>query len=88
MNILKSVAVCFVLFATVAVRGQNVVADWDAVSLNTIVTVGLKPPSSAPIFFAYVDGAVYDAVNSITREHHGLAVTVDAPRRASVMLLS
>lgn len=84
MNILKSVAVCFVLFATVAVRGQNVVADWDAVSLNTIVTVGLKPPSSAPIFFAYVDGAVYDAVNSITREHHGLAVTVDAPRRASV----
>ena len=80
----KSVAVCFLVFATLAAKAQNAVADWDAISLNTIVTLGLKPPSSAPIFFAYVDGAVYDAVNSITRQHHALAVSVDAPRRASV----
>src|ERR1700761_5388659 len=65
-------------------RSQNVVADWDAISLRTIVSVGQKPAAGALVFFAYVNVAEYDAVNAIDHRHKPFAVTVDAPRGASV----
>jgi PAP2 superfamily len=63
---------------------QNVAADWNAIGLTTIVTVGKKPPSSSAIFFAYETVAMYDAANSIQRRYKPFAVSVDAPKRASV----
>jgi len=64
---------------------QNPAADWNAIGLNTIVTVAKKPKSSSGIFFAYETVAMYDAANSITRRYQPFAVRVDAPRGASTL---
>jgi hypothetical protein len=61
---------------------QNVVADWDAISLNAIVFQAKK--ASAPVLFPYVDVAMYDAVNSINHQYQPFAVRVDAPQHASI----
>ncbi len=78
--------ICLLVGLMVPVSGicQNVAADWNAIGLNTIVTVGKKPKSESAIFFAYETVAMYDAANSITRRYQPFAVRVDAPRGASV----
>jgi PAP2 superfamily len=81
---IKAFALALLLLPTVQSRSQNVVADWDAIASNTIVTVGGKSPAGSFVFFAYVDVAVYDAVNSIDHRHRPFAVSVNAPRGASV----
>jgi hypothetical protein len=63
---------------------QNAVADWDAIAMNTIVTVGAESPAGGSVYFAYTSVAMYDAVNSITRRHRPFAVMVPAPRGASL----
>jgi hypothetical protein len=71
------------LFAASALC-QNPAAEWNAIGLNTIVTVAKKPKSESGIFFAYETVAMYDAANSITRRYQPFAVRVEAPRGASV----
>ena len=80
----KSLAFSLLLLLPAASQSQNMVADWDAIAENTIVTVGLKSPAGSTVFYAYVDVAVYDAVNSINHQHRPFAVRVDAPRGASI----
>src|ERR1035437_4064120 len=70
------------LLSPVAGICQNVVSEWDAISLNSIVFQAKK--ASAAVLFAYVDVAMYDAVNSINHQYPPFAVRVDAPRGASV----
>jgi hypothetical protein len=84
LSAVKALTVSLMLLLPAASRSQNVVADWDAIALNTIVAVGLKPPSSAPDFFSYVAVAEYDSVNSIDHRHRPFAVSVAAPRGASI----
>jgi hypothetical protein len=79
----KAIVIGLLLLPAV-LRSQNVVADWDAIAANTIVTVGGAAPASSFIFFAYVDVAVYDAVNSIEHRDRPFALRVRAPRGASV----
>ena len=51
------------------VARANAVTDWNLVASNAIVvTAGQGPPVSA-LSFAMVQGAVYDAVNAIDRNH-------------------
>ena len=52
---------------------QNAVADWDANTLNAVVTTAKKAPAVAPVYFAYVSVAMFDAANSIDRRHRPLA---------------
>jgi hypothetical protein len=78
----RHLVVSLLLFGPLAGICQNVVSDWDAISLNTIVLQGKK--LSAPVLFPYVDVAMYDAVNSINRQFPPFAVRVDAPREASI----
>lgn len=66
------------------VQAQNAVADWDANTLNAVVTTAKKNPAVAPVYFAYVSVAMFDAVNSIERRHKPFAVSVTAPRGASL----
>jgi len=80
---IKASAVALLLLPAAHSRSQNVVADWDAIASNAIVSAG-KSPAASFVFFAYVDVAVYDAVNSIDRRHRPFAVSVNAPRGASV----
>jgi hypothetical protein len=62
----------------------NAVADWDANTLNAVVTTAKKGPPVAPIYFAYVSVAMFDAANSIEHRHRPFAVSVRAPRDASI----
>jgi hypothetical protein len=78
----KHLLVSLLLLSPVAGISQNVVSDWDAIALNTIVFQAKK--ASAPVLFAYVDVAMFDAVNSITQQYRPFAVRVHAPRGASI----
>jgi len=80
----RFISVCVGLLVPASALSQNVAADWNAIGRTTIVTVGQKPPSSSGIFFAYEAVAMYDAANSIQRRYQPFAVSVDAPKGASV----
>src|ERR1700692_4406842 len=62
---------------------QNAVANWHAITESTVVSTAKKSPSVAFVYFAYVDVAMYDAVNSISRRFQPFAVEVYAPPGAS-----
>ncbi len=61
---------------------QNVIADWHAVMESSVAAAGRKNVVALP-YFAYVDVAMYDAVNSIDGRFRPFAVSVHAPRGAS-----
>ena len=71
------------LLATNRAQAQNPVIDWDAIASTTIVTNAHEPPAVAAVWFAYVHLAVYDAVNSIDRQHQPYLFTTDSPVGAS-----
>ena len=54
---IKASAVALLLLPAAHSRSQNVVADWDAIASNAIVSAG-KSPAASFVFFAYVDVAV------------------------------
>ena len=61
---------------------QNAIADWHAVMESSVASTGRKNVVALP-YFAYVDVAMYDAVNSIDHRFEPFAVRVHAPRSAS-----
>jgi len=62
---------------------QNAVATWQAITESTVVGTAKKSPSVAYLYFAYVDVAMYDAVNSIGGRFKPFAVETTAPPGAS-----
>jgi hypothetical protein len=83
-SVLKCLAVLVLFTSMKAATGQNAVSDWDAIALNTIVVSAGKSPAVAPVYFAYVDVAMYDAANSIDHRFTSFAVRVKPHRGASV----
>jgi hypothetical protein len=71
-----------VVFASTSMA-QNAVADWDAITLSTVVATAKKAPPVAPVYFTYVDVAMFDAVNSIDHRFKPFAVQVSASHNAS-----
>src|SRR3984957_18155985 len=61
---------------------QNAVVDWHAVMESSVASTGRKNVVALP-YFAYVDVAMYDAINSIDDRFRPFAVSVSAPRGAS-----
>ena len=61
---------------------QNAIADWHAVMESSIASTGRKNAVALP-YVAYVDVAMYDAVNSIDRHYQPFAVSLATPRGAS-----
>src|SRR5690348_6657018 len=55
-------------FAPSAARADTV-TDWNDTASTAIVSLAAQPPPVAVLSFAMVQGAVYDAVNAIDREH-------------------
>ena len=70
-----------ITLAPAAVRA-DVVLDWNIIALKTTATASFNPPLEARNL-AIVHAAIFDAVNSITREFHPYAVRLRAPDWAS-----
>jgi hypothetical protein len=68
-------------FASISLA-QNAITDWHAVMETTVAATGRKNVVALP-YFAYVDVAMYDAVNSIDGRFQPFAVSVHAPPGAS-----
>jgi hypothetical protein len=66
-----------------ASTAQNAVADWQTITEHTVVSTAKKGPPGAFVYFAYVDVAMYDAVNSIGGRFKPFAVEAYAPPGAS-----
>jgi hypothetical protein len=65
-----------------AVARADVVVDWNIIALKTTAAAPFNPPLETRNL-AIVHAAMFDAVNSITREFHRYAVNLHAPEWAS-----
>ena len=65
-----------------AVVRADVVLDWNIIALKTTAAAPFNPPLETRNL-AIVHAAMFDAVNSITREFHPYAVRLRAPDWAS-----
>jgi len=64
----RLVAVTALMVVTTGVgprASANAVTQWNAIASTVIVSYALRPPSAALVDMAYVQAAVYDAVNAI-----------------------
>src|SRR5229473_4704704 len=64
-------------------RAQNVVIDWNKIASTTIVTNAKEPSATSSVWFAYVQLAVYDAVNAVDHQYQPYVFTTQAPDGAS-----
>ena len=76
-------ALAMILFASVGLQAQNVVIDWNNIASTTIITNAKESSTASGVWFAYVQLAVYDAVNAIDRRHRPYLFTTDATASAS-----
>jgi hypothetical protein len=63
-----------ILLLVPALARANVVDDWNAIASQVIVTNAARPATAAIVDFAYVQIAVYDAVNAIDGRYSVFAV--------------
>jgi hypothetical protein len=84
MNLrLKKISIPLLLILLVALASPTLaradaVTDWNVIASNAIVVTAGQPPPVSALHFAMVQGAVYDAVNSIDRGHQPYLVQPDA----------
>jgi hypothetical protein len=84
MNLqLKKISIPLLLILLVALASPTLaradaVTDWNVIASNAIVVTAGQPPPVSVLHFAMVQGAVYDAVNSIDRGHQPYLVQPDA----------
>src|SRR5260370_5690022 len=71
------------LFASPGMQAQNVVIDWNNIASTTIITNAKQSSTGSGVWLAYVQLAVYDAVNTIDHRHQPYLFTTDAPASAS-----
>jgi hypothetical protein len=76
-------AAAALLLASTTPAHADTVTDWNAIATTAIVTTAGQPPHAAPLSFAMVHGAVYDAVNAIDRGHQPYLVAPPANRSDS-----
>src|SRR3712207_8611104 len=58
----------------------DAVTDWNVNAVNALVTTAGQSPTVSTVHLAMVQGAVYDAVNSIDERYEPLVVAVRARR--------
>lgn len=76
-------ALTMVLFASIGLQAQNVVIDWNKIASTTIVTNAKEASATSAVWFAYVQLAVYDAVNAVDHQYQPYVFTTQAPDGAS-----
>ena len=74
-------AVVLFVFGSMNARA-DVVLDWNAIAVNTLIAQGVNPFAQAR-FMSITQLAVFEAVNAITEEYRPYLDTVDAPSSAS-----
>jgi hypothetical protein len=79
----RFVVLAMVFLASPGVQAQNVVIDWNNIAATTIITNAKEASTASGVWFAYVQLAVYDAVNAIDHRHRPFLFTTDAPDGAS-----
>ena len=85
MRLFKTTLLLWTLLpAGIPLAFGNVVTDWNTIASTTIIKNAGKPPSSSPIWFAYMSLAVYDAVNAITGRYRPFYYYGTAQPNASV----
>jgi hypothetical protein len=62
-----AITLALAAFAAPKIARADPVADWNAIASTAIVATAGQSPHAAPLSFAMVHGAVYDAVNAIDR---------------------
>src|SRR5437879_4665662 len=78
------VIVCLASFLSVVpVHASNVVVDWNSIASTVIITNGTKPSVTSAVWFAYVQLAVYDAVNAISHRYEPFLFRMNGPVHAS-----
>ncbi len=76
-------ALAVVLLTSTGLQAQNVVIDWNNIASTTIITNAKESSTASGVWFAYVQLAVYDAVNAIDHRHQPYLFTTDAQDGAS-----
>jgi len=74
---------CAICLALVARADANAVLDWNEEAIDAI-RLARNPPPLAALLYATYHVAIFDAVNGITRTHHGWLVNDPAPSGASM----
>src|SRR5216684_5645281 len=64
-------------------QAQNVVIDWNKIASTTIVTNAKEASVTSGVWFAYVQLAVFDAVNSIDHRYQPYLFSTQTPSGAS-----
>jgi hypothetical protein len=72
-------ALVMILFASVGLQAQNVVIDWNNIASTTIITNAKQSSTGSGVWLAYVQLAVYDAVNAIDPRYQPYLFTTSAP---------
>src|SRR5882672_7998301 len=62
-----AITLALAAFAAPKIARADAVTDWNAIASTAIVATAGQSPHAAPLSFAMVHGAVYDAVNAIDR---------------------
>lgn len=73
-----------VLSAAANGNAQNVVAQWNAIGSTTIVANGKAVSVASGVWFAYMNLAVFDAVNAIDHRFHPYVFTANPPDGANI----
>jgi hypothetical protein len=90
---LISLAVCFVSLAiqqrvvadeSASDGGAEAVRSWNRIATNAIVVTGANAPAASGVLLAIVQLGVYDAVVAIRGRYQPYAVSIAAPKHASV----
>ena len=79
--IVSALAVC--LFGSSLAFASNSVLEWNEQAINA-TRLARNPPPMSSFFFATFHAAIFDAVNGITRTHHGWLVDEPAPAGANM----
>lgn len=73
----------FLLLSVSCLNAQNAVVQWNDIAATTIITNGKEVSVASGVWLAYVQLAVFDAVNSIDHRYQPYVFTTNAPANAS-----
>src|SRR4051812_45688795 len=88
MSVRALVMVCAVLFSSLvassrAAASSDVVLEWNAIAVNTMIAPGVASPFAQARYAAIVQLAVFEAVNAVTPQYEPYLGTITAPSGAS-----
>jgi hypothetical protein len=78
-----ALSVAMAILLTICASAQNVVVQWNAIAATTIITNAREASVASGVWLAYVQLAVFDAVNAIDHRFKPYLFTTHAPNGAN-----